>query len=1076
MIYYLWRVDWCDTHFWAGFSSFIRRSMAEHLDPLNTSAIETSHAEGLNLENPSAAKVRLRQLLRQVEKEFEAVLIENVALRKELEPYGGSSSNQNNTHGTSTSKLRASNIFPMIEIPPRSEKRKFKKIEKFISTIEFLSLLFWIMAEFKEIKEIEKFISSIEFLSLVFWIIAEIKEIEKFISSIKILIIAILNHRGNQGNQGNYLHHCYSESWGNSRKSRNLSPPLLFWIMAEFKEFKEIKEFISSIEFLSLLFSITAEFKEIKEFISTTVILNHGGIQGIQGNQGIYVHHCYSESWRNSRKSRKSRNLSPALNSYHWYSESSRKSRKSRNLSPALNSYHCYSQSSRKSRKSRKLSPPLLFWIMAEFKEIKEFISTTVILNHGGIQGNQGNREIYLQHWILIIAILNHRGNQGNQGNYLHHCYSESWRNSRKSRNLSPPLLFWIMAEFKEFKEIKEFISSIEFLSLLFSITAEFKEIKEFISTTVILNHGGIQGIQGNQGIYLQHWILIIVILNHSGIQGNQGIYLHHCYSQSSRKSRKSRKLSPPLLFWIMAEFKEIKEFISTTVILNHGGIQGIQGNQGIYLQHWILIIVILNHSGIQGNQGIYLHHCYSESWRNSRNSRKSRNLCPPLLFWIMAEFKEIKEIEKFISSIEFLSLVFWIIAEIKEIEKFISSIEFLSLLFSIIAEIKEIKEFISTTVILNHGGIQGNQGNQGIYLHHCYSESWRNSRKSRKSRNLSPPLLFWIIAEFKEFKEIKEFISSIEFLSLLFSITAEFKEIKEFISTTVILNHGGIQGIQGNQGIYVHHCCSESWRNSRKSRKSRNLSPALNSYHWYSESSRKSRKSRNLSPALNSYHCYSQSSRKSRKSRNLSPPLLFWIMAEFKEIKEIKEFISTTVILNHGGIQGNQGNQGIYLHHCYSESWRNSRKSRKSRNLSPPLLFWIMAEFVEIKEFISTMELLCLFFSSSAEFKEISELKEVKRNIALMSALVKLMRKSEEWKHHLSSIDLILPFLQGTQRRRTLTPHPTPPTILSNTHRIQRDVAPSPTPTPSTFSNADRVHSDVAPSACRMPTLTVVT
>ena len=88
--------------------------MAEHLDPLNTSAIETSHAEGLNLENPSAAKVRLRQLLRQVEKEFEAVLIENVALRKELEPYGGSSSNQNNTHGTSTSKLRASNIFPMI--------------------------------------------------------------------------------------------------------------------------------------------------------------------------------------------------------------------------------------------------------------------------------------------------------------------------------------------------------------------------------------------------------------------------------------------------------------------------------------------------------------------------------------------------------------------------------------------------------------------------------------------------------------------------------------------------------------------------------------------------------------------------------------------------------------------------------------------------------------------------------------------------------------------------------------------------------------------------------------------------
>lgn len=89
--------------------------MGEHLDPLNTSSIEPSHVEALNLENPSAAKVRLRQLLRQVEKEFEAVLIENVALRKELERYGGSSSNNNNnTHGTTTSKLRASNIFPMI--------------------------------------------------------------------------------------------------------------------------------------------------------------------------------------------------------------------------------------------------------------------------------------------------------------------------------------------------------------------------------------------------------------------------------------------------------------------------------------------------------------------------------------------------------------------------------------------------------------------------------------------------------------------------------------------------------------------------------------------------------------------------------------------------------------------------------------------------------------------------------------------------------------------------------------------------------------------------------------------------
>ena len=91
------------------------RMITETLDPLNTS-IDTSHVDpltALSLENPSAAKVRLRQLLRQVEKEFESVLIENVALRKELERYGGSNNN-NNTHGTSTSKLRASNIFPMI--------------------------------------------------------------------------------------------------------------------------------------------------------------------------------------------------------------------------------------------------------------------------------------------------------------------------------------------------------------------------------------------------------------------------------------------------------------------------------------------------------------------------------------------------------------------------------------------------------------------------------------------------------------------------------------------------------------------------------------------------------------------------------------------------------------------------------------------------------------------------------------------------------------------------------------------------------------------------------------------------
>jgi hypothetical protein len=89
--------------------------IGENPDPLNTS-IETGNIDPLSavtnlLENPSASKVRLRQLLRQVEKEFEAVLIENVALRKELERYGGSNTN---AHGTTTSKLRASNIFPMI--------------------------------------------------------------------------------------------------------------------------------------------------------------------------------------------------------------------------------------------------------------------------------------------------------------------------------------------------------------------------------------------------------------------------------------------------------------------------------------------------------------------------------------------------------------------------------------------------------------------------------------------------------------------------------------------------------------------------------------------------------------------------------------------------------------------------------------------------------------------------------------------------------------------------------------------------------------------------------------------------
>lgn len=90
------------------------------IDPLNSS-IETTHLDplvgvtNLCLENPSASKVRLRQLLRQVEKEFEAVLIENVALRKELERYTGSSTSTNpTTHGSTTSKLRAANILPMI--------------------------------------------------------------------------------------------------------------------------------------------------------------------------------------------------------------------------------------------------------------------------------------------------------------------------------------------------------------------------------------------------------------------------------------------------------------------------------------------------------------------------------------------------------------------------------------------------------------------------------------------------------------------------------------------------------------------------------------------------------------------------------------------------------------------------------------------------------------------------------------------------------------------------------------------------------------------------------------------------
>ena len=94
--------------------------------------------------------------------------------------------------------------FIIKEIPPRSEKRKFKEIEKFISIIELLSFLFSVTAEFKKIKkfnnvhitritntlnhsgnqEIEKFNSNIEFVSSLLSITSEFKEIKKFNSNI----------------------------------------------------------------------------------------------------------------------------------------------------------------------------------------------------------------------------------------------------------------------------------------------------------------------------------------------------------------------------------------------------------------------------------------------------------------------------------------------------------------------------------------------------------------------------------------------------------------------------------------------------------------------------------------------------------------------------------------------------------------------------------------------------------------------------------------------------------------------------------------------------------------------------
>ena len=85
--------------------------IGESVDPLNSS-LESDVLTCLSSldSQPSASKVRLRQLLRQVEKEFESVLIENLALRKELERCGALPAPSN----TSTSKLRASNILPMI--------------------------------------------------------------------------------------------------------------------------------------------------------------------------------------------------------------------------------------------------------------------------------------------------------------------------------------------------------------------------------------------------------------------------------------------------------------------------------------------------------------------------------------------------------------------------------------------------------------------------------------------------------------------------------------------------------------------------------------------------------------------------------------------------------------------------------------------------------------------------------------------------------------------------------------------------------------------------------------------------
>lgn len=93
---------------------------SENIEALNSSIEAQTHENvgslpviGLSsLDNPSACKARLRQLLRQVEKEFESLLVENIALRKELDRYA--TFNQQTGAQPTSSKLRASNILPMI--------------------------------------------------------------------------------------------------------------------------------------------------------------------------------------------------------------------------------------------------------------------------------------------------------------------------------------------------------------------------------------------------------------------------------------------------------------------------------------------------------------------------------------------------------------------------------------------------------------------------------------------------------------------------------------------------------------------------------------------------------------------------------------------------------------------------------------------------------------------------------------------------------------------------------------------------------------------------------------------------